>query len=227
MKDFLSTSSDAWKLPPVIRYKETKDIVEIEEGEEEEEEEEEGNEDGEEKGEIMESNLHKSSTDTDPVPQEPLYVCAIDCEMCYTKAGLELTRVRIVPLSAPSSFFILYSLFFFFQSIKFCILILLCIFHYPIFALSRSATFFHLLSFLDPRLNIFDAISDFCGVSSEGGRVRLLCSASIASGRLQHSLLRWLTYLLSSLFCFILSYFVLFCLVLLNLFKFSVQFSIV
>ena len=113
VKDFLSTSSDAWKLPPVIRYKETKEIVEIEEGEEEEEEEEEEerNEDGEEKGEIMDSTVHKSSTDTDPVLQEPLSVCAIDCEMCYTKAGLELTRVRIVPLSAPSSFFIPYSLF--------------------------------------------------------------------------------------------------------------------
>jgi hypothetical protein len=111
VKDFLSTSSDAWKLPPVIRYKKTKEIIEIEEGEEEEEEEE-GNEDGEEKEVVMDTNVHKSSTDTDPVPQEPLSVCAIDCEMCYTKAGLELTRVRIVPLSALSSFFILYSLFF-------------------------------------------------------------------------------------------------------------------
>lgn len=110
MKDFLSTSSDAWKLPPVIRYKETKEIIEVEEGEEEEEEER--NEDGEEKGGITDSNVHKSSTDTDPVPQEPLSVCAIDCEMCYTKAGLELTRVRIVPLSALSSLLIPYSLFF-------------------------------------------------------------------------------------------------------------------
>ena len=117
MKDFLSTSSDAWKLPPVIRYKDTKEIVEVEEGEEEEGEEEERNEDGEEKEVIMDSNVHKSSTDTDPVPQEPLSVCAIDCEMCYTKAGLELTRVRIVPFSAPSLFFTLYSVFFILYSI--------------------------------------------------------------------------------------------------------------
>jgi hypothetical protein len=107
VKDFLSTSSDAWKLPPVIRYKETKEIIEIEEGEEEEEEEEEeeGIVDGEEKV-LIDSNVHESSTDTDPVPQEPLSVCAIDCEMCYTKAGLELTRVCIVPLSALPLFFI-------------------------------------------------------------------------------------------------------------------------
>jgi hypothetical protein len=67
---------------------------------------------------------------------------------------------------------------------------LFCIYRYPIFALSCSAIFSDLPSLLDARLNIFDAISDFCGVSSEGGRVRLLCSASIASGRLQHGLLR-------------------------------------
>jgi hypothetical protein len=58
VKDFLSTSSDAWKLPPVIRYKETKEIIEVEEGEEEEEEER--NEDGEEKGGITDSNVIKA-----------------------------------------------------------------------------------------------------------------------------------------------------------------------
>ena len=147
MKEFVSTSSDAWKLPPVIRYKETKEIVEIEEGEEEEEE---GNEDGEGRGEIMDRNVHESSTDTDPAPQEPLSVCAIDCEMCYTKAGLELTRVRGLYSffysifffysfsNLRSLFFVLCSLFFFLCSLFDCI--------YQCFSLSCYALFNDLIS---------------------------------------------------------------------------------
>ena len=41
----------------------------------------------------MMMNVQVGSMDMDPGPQEPLSVCAIDCEMCYTKIGLELTRV--------------------------------------------------------------------------------------------------------------------------------------
>lgn len=44
----------------------------------------------------MMMNVQVGSMDMDPGPQEPLSVCAIDCEMCYTKIGLELTRVRML-----------------------------------------------------------------------------------------------------------------------------------
>ena len=90
VEDFICTSSESWKLPPVIRYKEIKEIVEVEEGEEEEEDE-----GGDEKNDVM-MNVQVGSTDMDPGPQEPLSVCAIDCEMCYTKIGLELTRVLML-----------------------------------------------------------------------------------------------------------------------------------
>ena len=92
--------------------------------------------------------------------------------------------------SRPCSASCYCALSFFVQSIKYCIFDSIVYFQLSFFAASRSAIFSDLLSFLDARLNIFDAISDFCGVSSEGGRVRLFCSASIASGRLQHGLLR-------------------------------------
>lgn len=96
-------------MPPVRRFKEKKEIVEVEEGEEEEEK------DGEEKNKITDINVQIGSTDMDVGPQESLTVCAIDCEMCYTKIGLELTRVSIYPcifiLFYTLTFSILSSLF--------------------------------------------------------------------------------------------------------------------
>jgi hypothetical protein len=110
--DFLSTSSPSWLPTAALRYKSINAICMKEEGEEEEGEEgeeEEGEERGEEEsdkksmkngeGDVSGTDCNqniesKGEKEGEGVGEEPLSVCGVDCEMCYTAAGLELTRVR-------------------------------------------------------------------------------------------------------------------------------------
>ena len=109
--DYLCTSSASWYPTAIVRYKNINEVNMKEEGEEEEGEEgeeEEGEEGEEEENEkkglknergvlsSMNNNSNGNSNgndETDSESVEPLSVCAVDCEMCYTAAGLELTRV--------------------------------------------------------------------------------------------------------------------------------------
>ena len=113
---YVHTSSSFWSPKDALRYKELKETIVKEEGEEDGEELEEGEEgeEGEEHSVPIEvssslqfnNNHHNKELDcrnsnNDIEGSEPsspqhsgfLSVCAIDCEMCYTSIGLELTRV--------------------------------------------------------------------------------------------------------------------------------------
>ena len=112
---FISTDSSIWCPPAKLQYREVIETMIREEGEEDEEEgeveetvEEKTNR-IEERKEIHEKTqkesenkkeleLTNTTKDADLGLQIPLFMCGVDCEMCYTELGLELTRVIEIPL---------------------------------------------------------------------------------------------------------------------------------
>ena len=102
---FISTDSSIWCPPAKLHYREVVESMTREEGEEDEEgevEEEKVEKAVDEKEEKKENDIETisevNSTPVDPGLQIPLFMCGVDCEMCYTELGLELTRVIISSL---------------------------------------------------------------------------------------------------------------------------------